>query len=207
MPVLATFLGEIQPGVLAIWAIAAVILGLTIMVARRPAVRSIPPQPAGALAIPITAGPSPQGGLSNAGVAMLLLSVTCLGAAMLVLVHNALQRPKGITLEQVAGWLLFAIAFAPGVAVRTIRAEALAMLGRTQEAEQAVEAASQAGDPAFRGGTAAAIWRCGRALQRMNRETAAGDLFKRAAEIDPHGLYGGLAASALQPGAARPINP
>jgi tetratricopeptide (TPR) repeat protein len=78
------------------------------------------------------------------------------------------------------------------------RAEALAMLGRNTEASSSLETVAQAGDPAFIPGTAATLWRCGRALRRMGRENAAIDQFKRAVELDPRGLSGALAASALR---------
>jgi tetratricopeptide (TPR) repeat protein len=78
------------------------------------------------------------------------------------------------------------------------RAEALAMLGRNSEAASSLETAAQAGDPKFIPGTAGTLWRCGRALRRMDRENAAIDRFKRAVALDPHGLSGALAASALR---------
>jgi tetratricopeptide (TPR) repeat protein len=78
------------------------------------------------------------------------------------------------------------------------RAEALAMLGRTSEATSSLETAAQAGDPQFIPGTAGTLWRCGRALLRMGRDSAAIDQFQRAIELDPRGLAGTLPASALR---------
>jgi hypothetical protein len=50
---------------------------------------------------------------------------------------------------------------------------------------------------------AGTCWRCGVALRVMEREDAALERFRKAAELDPHGLYGKLAASAVQ-GIGRP---
>ena len=78
------------------------------------------------------------------------------------------------------------------------RAQALAMLGRRDDAAAAMETASIAGDPAFLPGLAATCWRCGLALRLMNQEEAAAELFRKATKLDPRGLYGELAASALR---------
>lgn len=358
MPVFAAWLTDIQPGVWMIWAVAAVVLSLTVMVARRPLRPGTPlPQDSRNVRVITATGTPPA---STQGIVMLLLCMVFLGAAMLILAHNAIHGGRGWTPESVVGWTLFAFAFAPGIVVKNVRAngwrwiyekleradyqgalalanklhrffpqivmirymrgivllyagklddaeqalrqclatphaahlqaihlttlgevlmakgkikeaadlfeqasrifpaysgsygglaaallrqdrdpqralelldqalqlketnpqtknidkhslanlwatraEALAMLGRTSEAEAAIETASKEGNPAFRGGTAATIFRCGRALLRMDRESAAIGLFKRATEIDPHGLYGGLAAKALR---ERPVS-
>jgi tetratricopeptide (TPR) repeat protein len=78
------------------------------------------------------------------------------------------------------------------------RALALAMLGRMEEASASVEMAKDSGDPSFIPGLAGTAWRCGLALVRMQKFQAAREQFQQAATIDPQGLYGKLAASALQ---------
>ena len=78
------------------------------------------------------------------------------------------------------------------------RAQALAMLGRRDEAASAIETASHVGDPGFLPGLAATCWRCGLAFRLMNQEEAAAEQFRKATELDPRGLYGELAASALR---------
>jgi tetratricopeptide (TPR) repeat protein len=78
------------------------------------------------------------------------------------------------------------------------RAQALAMLERRDEAAAAIETASIAGDPAFMPGLAATCWRCGVAFRLMNQEEAAAEQFRKAVQLDPRGLYGQLAASALR---------
>jgi len=78
------------------------------------------------------------------------------------------------------------------------RSLALAMLGRMEEAAAAVEMAKDSGDAAFIPGLAGTAWRCGLALARMEKFQAARERFQRAATLDPQGLYGKLAATALQ---------
>ena len=78
------------------------------------------------------------------------------------------------------------------------RAQALAMLGRRDEAASAIETAIHVGDPGFLPGLAATCWRCGMAFRLMNQEAAAAEQFRKATELDPHGLHGELAASALR---------
>jgi len=78
------------------------------------------------------------------------------------------------------------------------RAQALAMLGRRDEAAAAIQTASIAGDPVFLPGLAATCWRCGVAFRLMNQEEAAAEQFRKATQLDPRGLYGNLAASALR---------
>lgn len=51
----------------------------------------------------------------------MMLAPTASQPGRLLLAHNALQRPKGLTAEQIAGWLLFGIAFAPGLAGSVVR--------------------------------------------------------------------------------------
>jgi tetratricopeptide (TPR) repeat protein len=76
-------------------------------------------------------------------------------------------------------------------------AQVLALLGRLDEAASSVRMASNEGDPAFIPGLAETSWRCGVALRLMGQENAAIEQFRRATEIDPHGLYGKLAASTM----------
>jgi tetratricopeptide (TPR) repeat protein len=78
------------------------------------------------------------------------------------------------------------------------RALALAMLGRIDEAASAVTTARYEGDAAFIPGLASTAWRCGLALLRMNQAAAAYEQFRKAAEMDPNGLYGKFSASAMQ---------
>lgn len=82
------------------------------------------------------------------------------------------------------------------------RALALAMLGRMDEAASAVAAAEREVDPRFIPGLAGAAWRCGLALARMDKPSAAAEQFRKAAQIDPHGLYGKLAVAELHAGVA-----
>jgi tetratricopeptide (TPR) repeat protein len=77
------------------------------------------------------------------------------------------------------------------------RAQALALLGQKEEAASAVAAAESVGDPAFIPGMAGTYWRCGVALRLMDQGNAAVEQFRKAAALDPHGLYGKLAGSAL----------
>jgi tetratricopeptide (TPR) repeat protein len=65
------------------------------------------------------------------------------------------------------------------------RAQALAMLGRRDEAAAAIETASIAGDPAFLPGLAATCWRCGLALRLINQEEAATELAASALRERP----------------------
>jgi tetratricopeptide (TPR) repeat protein len=77
------------------------------------------------------------------------------------------------------------------------RARALALLGQMDEAVSAIATAESAGDSAFIPGLAGTCWRCGVAFCLMNQENAAIEQFRKATEIDPHGLYGKLSASAM----------
>ncbi len=59
------------------------------------------------------------------------------------------------------------------------RAQALAMMGRRDEASSAIETANKVGDPAFLPGLAATCWRCGLAFRRMHQEEAATEQFRK----------------------------
>ncbi len=72
-----------------------------------------------------------------------------------------------------------------------------AALGQKDEAASAVTMAEEVGDPAFIPGLAGTHWRCGVALRLMQREDAAIEQFRLAAKLDPYGLYGKLADSAI----------
>jgi tetratricopeptide (TPR) repeat protein len=78
------------------------------------------------------------------------------------------------------------------------RARAQAALGQTGEAKESLEHAANEADLEFVPGFAGTLWRSGLALLRMDLETEAMQQFKRAKEIDPHGLYGQMAAEAIQ---------
>lgn len=82
------------------------------------------------------------------------------------------------------------------------RALALAMLGRMDEATSAVAKANDESDPVFIPGLAGTHWRCGLALLRMDQPSQAMEQFRKAAEMDPVGLYGKLGASGLREGVA-----
>jgi tetratricopeptide (TPR) repeat protein len=77
------------------------------------------------------------------------------------------------------------------------RARALALLGKTDEAQASLKYAAEDGDPDFVPGLAGTLWRTGKALLSMDRESEAMQHFQRAKEIDPTGLYGRLCAVAL----------
>lgn len=77
------------------------------------------------------------------------------------------------------------------------RALALAMLGKMDDAASSLAAAEEAADPRFMPGLAGTAWRCGLALVRMEKPSAAAEQFRKAAELDPHGLYGKRAAAEL----------
>jgi predicted Zn-dependent protease len=77
------------------------------------------------------------------------------------------------------------------------RAQALALLGRKEDALSAIETASRVGDPEFIPGLAATFWRCGVALRMLHQVDGANEKFRKAAEMDPRGLYGKLAASEM----------
>jgi tetratricopeptide (TPR) repeat protein len=77
------------------------------------------------------------------------------------------------------------------------RAQALAMLGQKDEAAAAIATAHNVGNPSFIPGLAGTHWRCGVAFHLMDQDQAAIQEFGKASELDPHGLYGKLAASAM----------
>lgn len=79
-----------------------------------------------------------------------------------------------------------------------VRADALARLGRIGEADSSLAKAAAMADPAMIPDMAGILWRSGEALRHMNRESDAAAQFKRAADIDPNGLYGKRAADSLR---------
>jgi tetratricopeptide (TPR) repeat protein len=78
------------------------------------------------------------------------------------------------------------------------RAQALAMLGRQDEAASSLKNADQVSDLKFMPALAGVLWRRGLALRCMDREDAAIQQFEQAKKADPNGLYGNLATSAMQ---------
>ena len=129
----------------------------------------------------------------HASVAEVLLAQGLEPQRTLLLVDNALKlkliKPRTRNLDRHAIANLWAD-----------RAQALAALGKMDEAAAAVAAADSEGDPGFIPGLAGTAWRCGVALLRMERGSDAKEYFRRAAEIDPQGLYGKMAAKALLAG-------
>jgi Tfp pilus assembly protein PilF len=71
---------------------------------------------------------------------------------------------------------------------------ALAVLGRSSEAQQAIEAGVKEMDREHRPEVAGFHWRAGMALLAIEQTTNAMQWFVKAAEIDPDGYYGRLAA-------------
>lgn len=90
-----------------------------------------------------------------------------------------------------------------GGSLRAIRAQALAMLGRIDEAasdlQKTIEGTNQNSVPEL----AENYWRSGVALLAMHREDDAIKQFEQAKGIDPNGLYGTRSAAALRQGAVR----
>jgi|SRR5271157_1211372 len=96
--------------------------------------------------------------------------------------------------------------------IRGNQAWALAVLGRNAGAEEAIQAGRDEMDPEYRPEAAGFYWRAGMAMlaiqnaseaagipMRARQESsAAAAYFRQAAELDPHGYYGGLAAEHLQ---------
>jgi tetratricopeptide (TPR) repeat protein len=78
------------------------------------------------------------------------------------------------------------------------RADALARLRRTREAEESLQKAAELADPSTIPDMAGMLWRSGEALRHMDRESEAAELFERAAQIDPQGLFGKRSAAALR---------
>jgi len=124
------------------------------------------------------------------GLAEVLLSQGLEPRRALLLVDNALKLKEGNVRTRNVDRHSTAYMWAN-------RAQALAMLGQKEEAASSVTTAQSAGDPAFLPGLAGTYWRCGVALRLMEQENAALEQFRKAAGIDPHGLYGKLAGSAL----------
>ncbi|MGB9456702.1 MAG: hypothetical protein WCB12_11690 [Bryobacteraceae bacterium] len=81
--------------------------------------------------------------------------------------------------------------------IRGNQAWALAMLGRSAEAQQAIEAGAHEMAPNYTPEVAGFYWRAGMAMLAIENTTAAIGHFRRAAELDPEGYYGRLAAKHL----------
>ena len=79
-----------------------------------------------------------------------------------------------------------------------LKAWALALLGRRQEAEDAITRALQANDPKFRPLVASRHWTIGKALMAMERTGKAIEHFRAARDADPKGRYGSLALEQLK---------
>jgi tetratricopeptide (TPR) repeat protein len=77
--------------------------------------------------------------------------------------------------------------------LRVIKARALAMAGRRNEAAAELQEETKA--PKCAPALAGLLWRSGLALHAIERESEAIQQFQRAKEIDPHGYYGGLASA------------
>jgi tetratricopeptide (TPR) repeat protein len=80
--------------------------------------------------------------------------------------------------------------------IRGNQAWALAVLGRSGESQQAIEAGVREMDPNYIPEVAGFYWRAGMAMLATGN-SAAGH-FRRAAELDPQGYYGSLAAQRLR---------
>jgi Tfp pilus assembly protein PilF len=72
---------------------------------------------------------------------------------------------------------------------------ALAVLGRSSEAQQAMEAGARVLDRESRPEVAGFHWRCGMATRALEQWTPAAQWFAKAEETDPQGYYGRLAAT------------
>jgi tetratricopeptide (TPR) repeat protein len=81
-------------------------------------------------------------------------------------------------------------------AIRGNQAWALALLGHAAESQQAIEAGAREMDPKHMPEVAGFYWRAGMAMLALENATAAA-FFRRAAELDPQGYYGGLAKQRL----------
>jgi len=81
-------------------------------------------------------------------------------------------------------------------AIRGNQAWALALLGHAAESQQAIEAGEREMDPKYLPEVAGFYWRAGMAMLALENATAAA-YFRRAAELDPQGYYGGLAKQHL----------
>jgi tetratricopeptide (TPR) repeat protein len=96
--------------------------------------------------------------------------------------------------------------------IRGNQAWALAALGRNAGAEDAIEAGRDEMDPEYRPEAAGFYWRAGMAMLAIQNASEAAGIpmrarqessvaaayFRQAAELDPHGYYGGLAAAHLR---------
>jgi hypothetical protein len=83
-------------------------------------------------------------------------------------------------------------------AIRGNQAWALAALGRGNESQQAIEAGVREMDPKFIPEVAGFYWRAGMAMLALENTNAAAGHLRRAAELDPLGYYGKLAAQHLK---------
>ena len=81
---------------------------------------------------------------------------------------------------------------------RAIRAWALALLGRRQEAEESIEQALRAPGGTLRATLAMRHWAVGMALVALERTGKAIEHFRAARDADPKGKYGGLAMQQLK---------
>jgi tetratricopeptide (TPR) repeat protein len=81
--------------------------------------------------------------------------------------------------------------------IRGNQAWALARLGRSAESQRAIEAGAREMASNYTPEIAGFYWRAGMAMLAMENATAAVGHFRRAAELDPEGYYGRLAARHL----------
>jgi tetratricopeptide (TPR) repeat protein len=80
----------------------------------------------------------------------------------------------------------------------TIKARALAQLGRRAEAEDAIARALQAADPKFRADLAGTHYEVGRAFLELQRTESAIEHFRIARDADPQGYCGSIAREKLE---------
>jgi len=81
--------------------------------------------------------------------------------------------------------------------IRGNQAWALARMGRATESQAAIDAGAREMDAQYVPEVAGFYWRAGMAMAAIENTTAAAAHFRRAAEIDPQGYYGKLAAEHL----------
>jgi tetratricopeptide (TPR) repeat protein len=81
--------------------------------------------------------------------------------------------------------------------IRGNQAWALARLGRSAESQEAIAAGAREMAPNYTPEVAGFYWRAGMAMLATENATAAVSHFRRAAELDPEGYYGRLAAKHL----------
>jgi tetratricopeptide (TPR) repeat protein len=79
----------------------------------------------------------------------------------------------------------------------SLKAWALAQLGRSAEVAPAIEAAFKATNKKSRPDLAVTNYRAGMAMRAIGNESAAADYFRRARDLDPNGRRGSLAQAAL----------